>query len=393
MAISKGFWESLGISIDDIADKQKQLGDKICKRLARKLENLSEDYFQTVKDVFKIEGSSLTEILETLYLGSKAEFMDLYALVLFAEKKINPEIVYEVASKNLKGALGRRISEGTIDSTAVLLPLFKINPEGIRHIYYQHLIRCSSLKKFVSEPKLAKPLDLSSTSPKKIERLLQAFEDKRRVHLRRPIKLWWFDKDTEKGMIVFRREKNERSQLKLVEKNLFQKTGDEKIFVIRDGGNVLEMCSRREPKRTLKVAEFIIYNLTGHKIKFLEVISHYDSTKVDEFINRLKANEIENASLLSIKVRNVPLANSPTLELQCTECLVPAIRELEDKHDLSIITQSGDILGLRIRLYDRNYNLKTRVDGREIEIIWDNKNLKDTDKEKIANFLENQIGS
>jgi hypothetical protein len=393
MANSKEFWESLGVPVDDITEKQTELGERIFQRLARKLENLSGDYFQIVKETFKIDGTSLTAILQALYSSSKPEFLDLFALAMFAEKKVNPEIIYEVASGIMKGSLARRISERTIDSTAVLLPLFKTHPEAIRQIYYEHLLQRSSLKRFVCEPRLSQSLNLNSIDFKKIENLLQMFEKHRSAKLRRPIKLWWFDKDDEKGRIVFRREKNARSELKLVKKNVFQKTGDEKIFVIRDGGSVLEMCSRREPKRTVKVAEFIINKLTGQKVKFLEVFNSYDSEKVSEFITRLKSGEIENASLLSIKVRNVPLTNSPIMELQCSECLVPAIQDLEDNHNLSIMDRAEDILGLRIRLEGRSYNLKTRIEGNEIEIISDNKNLRDPDKQKISKFLAEQIGS
>jgi hypothetical protein len=152
------------------------------------------------------------------------------------------------------------------------------------------------------------------------------------------------------------------------------------------------MCSRREPKRTVKIAEFIVRKLTGQKVKYVEVINQYDSIKVDEFINRLKSNEIGNAKLLSIKVRNAPLANSPMIELQCSECLVPTMKDLEENHNLSLATRSADVLSLRIQLDGRAYSLKTRVEGNEIEFISDNRNLPDLDKQKISQFLTEQIG-
>jgi hypothetical protein len=248
------------------------------------------------------------------------------------------------------------------------------------------------LKKFVCEPKLSGHLALNRFSSKKIESLLQEFERTRRAKRSRPVKLWWFHSDDEKGRIVFRREKNARSQLKLVRRNIFHKTGDEKIFIFSDHGNVLEMCSRREPKRTVKIAEFIVRKLTGQKVKYAEVINQYDSTRVDEFINRLKSNKIGNAKLLSIKVRNAPLVNSPMIELQCSECLVPTMKDLEEHHNLSLATRSADILSLRIQLDGRAYGLKTRVEGNEIEFISDNRNLPDLDKQRISQFLAEQIG-
>jgi len=391
MTVSTEFWESLGISIDDIVDKETEMKEGICRRLAHKLEKLSEDYFQLVKDTFKTSGDSFPEILQSLYSSSRDEFIELFALAEFAEKKINPEIIYEVASGKLTGGIARRNSEKTVDSVAVLLPLLKSNPESIRKIYYDYLTQRSAMKKFISEPRLSNPLTLSRFSSKKIESLLQEFERTRRAKQKRPVKLWWFDNDDEKGRVVFRREKNARSQLKLVGRNVFHKTGDEKIFIFREHGNVLEMCSRREPKLTVKIAEFILRKLTRQNVKYVEVINHYDSAKVDEFINRLKLDEIENAKLLSVRIRNAPLVNSPMVELQCSECLVPTIKDLEENHNLSLITRSADILSLRIQFDGRAYNLKTRVEGNEIEFISDNKNLRDLDKQKISQFLTEQI--
>jgi hypothetical protein len=63
MTVSTEFWESLGISIDDIVDKEAEMKEGICRRLAHKLEKVSEDYFQLVKDTFKTSGDSFQEIL------------------------------------------------------------------------------------------------------------------------------------------------------------------------------------------------------------------------------------------------------------------------------------------------------------------------------------------
>lgn len=391
MAVPKEFWEEFGVSIDDIIDREAELKEGICRTLAHKFENLSKDYFQQVKDTFEIVGDSFPEILQSLYSRSKDEFTELFALAVFAEKKINPEIIYDIGAGILDANSVRRIVDGTIDSTVVLFLLLKTNPESLRRIYYEYLIQRSPMRKFVCEQEIVNPLSLKDVTSKKMGRLLRAFEKKSKAKLRRPIKMWWFDNNDKTARIVFRREKNARSQLKLVEKNVFHKTGDEKIFIVSDGGNALEIFSRREPKRTVKIAEFIIFNLTGRKVKYLEVISRFNSDKVDEFISRLTSNDIKNAELLSIKVKNIPLTNSPTIEMQCPECLVPSLKDLEDNHNLSIVTQSADILGLKIKLDGRVYILKTRAEGNEIEFTSDNKNLRDIDKQRISEFLAEQL--
>jgi hypothetical protein len=391
MAVPKEFWEEFGVSIDDIIDKEAELKERICRTLAHKLENLSEDYFQRVKGTFKIAGDSFPEVLQALYSHSQDDFTELYALAVFA-KEINPDIINDVAAGILDATFVRRIIDGTIDSAVVLFQLLKTNPESLRQIYYENLIQRSSMRKFVCEPEIMNPVSLKDITSKKIGRLLLAFEKKSKVKLRRPTKLWWFENNENSTKIIFRREKNARSQLKLVEKNVFHKTGDEKIFIVSDAGNSLEILSRREPKRTIKIAEFIMYNLTGRKVKYFEVINRFNSDKVDEFISRLTSNQIMNVELLSIKVKNIPLTNAPTIELQCPECLVPSIQDLEQNHNLFIVTQSADILSLKIKFDGRVYILKTRAEGNEIEFTSDNKNLRDVDKQRISDFLVEQLG-
>jgi hypothetical protein len=253
-------------------------------------------------------------------------------------------------------------------------------------------LQCVTLRKFVCEPEITKPLPLKDIDYAKMDAVLQEFEKRRRAKLRRPVKLWWFDTVGDNGRIVFRREKNARSKLKLVERNEFRKTGDEKVFIFKKGGNALEICSPRELKRTLKVAEFIIHKLTRQDVVYHEVINSYKIAMVDEFVRRLVSSEIKDVTLLSIKVRNVPLANSPIMELQCSESVVPAVEDLEENHGLFLVTRSADILSLRIQLEGRAYTLKSRLEGDEIELLSDNRNLRDSDKDRLSQFLTEQIG-
>jgi hypothetical protein len=393
MTLPNEYWESLGISIEDITDREAQLKGKICRRLANKLEKLSEDCLPELRRTYKVRGKSLLEALQFLYHRSKDEFRELFALAVFAERKINPEIIYSIASRKLNdSSLSRRISDKTIDSLTLLLILLKDDPQNLRQIYYDYLTQRSTFKKFVCEPRLSDRMVLNRFGFEKIESLLQEFETTRSYKQNRPVKLWWFDSDDEKGRIVFRREKSARSELRLVRRNEFHKTGDEKIFLFSDYGNVLDVFSRREPSRTVKIAEFIVRKLTGQKARYHEVINQYDSVKVDEFIDRLITGKIGNAKLLSIKVRNVPLVNSPMIELACSESLMPTLKDLEENHDLNLMTRSADVLSLRIQVDGRAYSLRTRAEGNEIEFITDNRNLLDTEKGKISEFLTEQIG-
>jgi hypothetical protein len=392
MPNTKDFWESLGVSIEDIIDKKNDLSDaQMCQKLAHKLESLSVDFFPTIKFAFNLEGNSLVEILQGIYLTSKSDFIDLFALAIFAEKKFNPDIIYEVASKALHGELARRAADKTIDPMALLLPLFKTEQNNLRQIYYEYLIQRAPMKKYVNELTVQYSVQLNGLTHDKISGLIEEFEKKKSSKQQRPIKLWWFDKKEDNIRVVFRREKGARSQIKFVERNVFQKTGDEKIFIISEKGNVLEMYSVREPKRTKKIAEWIMTKLTGQDIRYSEIINNYALSKVEDFINRLNLNQIQDVELLAIKVRNAPLIKSPTIEIECSECVTPAIDALKNEHRLPILSRPSDIMQFKIRYDQRVYQIKTRIQGNQIELISDNRNLRDFEKEKLSKMLREQI--
>jgi hypothetical protein len=391
MPASKGLWEELGISIGDILAKQAEIQAKIVHNLAGKLENLSPEFLPFIKTAFGISGNSIEEILEILYAKSMPDFVDLYALAIFADRGIDPEIVYSVAKGKLQDELERRIENRSVDSSVVLLPLLKADEKSIRKIHYAYIIQRSASKRYVSEPAIAKPLEPEKVDFKTIESLLKAFETKKAAKNRRPVKLWWFDTSNGAITVIFRREKKGSTQIKLVERNLFQKTGDEKIFLIIDGGNVLELHSRREPKRTLRLAEYIMGQLTGNKVTYAESLNAYESTKFATFVTKLCSNGVPNTELMSLRVKNVPLPNSPTMELESSDCLVPAINELEDVHNLSLMRPPHDVVGLRIKVNGCYYNIKTRVQGNLIELVLDNRNLSDEEKQTLKQLLFEQL--
>ncbi|MGD0072401.1 MAG: hypothetical protein ABSB71_12685 [Candidatus Bathyarchaeia archaeon] len=391
MTLQKEFWESLGIPINDIIEKEKELGDKISKRLANKLTFLSEDFGPFVKEYYKVEGDTMHDLTSNLYLTSKDNFIELNALALFADKRISPDIINSTASNVLSPEIAERIVQGTVDSTALLLPLFKLNPNLLYQIYYEHLCQCKSFRRFKSNPELSSEIPFSKIDNKEIDKILKDFEKTRRRNLQRPIKAWWFDTKDGKCRIIFRREKRASSEIKLVKKTIFARKGDEKIFIFSGTGNVLEMCSR-EPIRTLKIAEFLINKLTGLTITYKEVLFNYKTDRLDEFMKRLLSDEIENLTLIGIKTKNVPLPNSPTLEIGCQSSITSAVNTLQQKHGLPITSNSADILNLRIQFDEREYTLRVNALGDTIELLSDNRNIPAEEKGKLGLLLEKEIG-
>lgn len=389
MPLQRDFWESLDVSIDDIIENESKLDD-VRKRLTNKLESLFGDCNSLVKQYYGVSGDSLQETIFALFSSSIDNFRELYALATYSENKVNSDYLYEIAITYLTGPITKQVADKTINSRSLLLPLFKTNQDILYDVHYSHLLQCKSVRKFQSNNKLTTSLPFKSTNESKIGSILEEFEAESKAKVKRETKLWRYKTDGANTLVVFRREKRLRSKVSKVERNEYYKTGDQKILLFKDGGNILEICSAKE-KRIVKIAEFIFYKLTKQRIKYQELISQYKITRVRQFINDLISNKIENSSLLSVRVQNVALENSPTVELFCEEDVVPALDDLNTNHGLSLLEKTEELLSLGIRLDERAYTLRTMVEGEEIKFLLDNRNLREEDKHKLSAFLEKQM--
>lgn len=390
MPLQREFWESLGVPIEDLIENETKLDD-VRKRLTHKMEALFGDCNSLVKKYYGIAGNSLLETISALFSSSKDNFREVYALVTYSENKTNSDFIYEAAAAmQLKGPISKQIAEKTINSRSLLLPLLKTNQDTLYDIHYAHILQCKPVRKFEPDNKLITLLPLKNIDSNHIDSILIAFEKKSKAKVKRQTKLWRYKQDGTAALIVFRREKRLRSKLNKVDKNEYHITGDQKILLFKNGGNTLEICSLRE-KRSVKIAEFIVYELTKQHIKYQEIICQYEISKVKEFIDDLIANKIENSSLLSVRVQNVALENSPTMELFCEDDVVPALEDLNKNHGLELLEKTEEILNIRIRLDERPYTLRTRVKGNEMKFILDNRNIREEEKDKLSLFLKEQM--
>lgn len=385
---TREYWESLGIPIDDLTDRQTRLKSRIYTRLKNKLEKQSENWFPTISKSFALTSASAAQALEELDSKSALDFVNLMALAAFADFKISPRIIFGVARSVLGAPYVRRIDNLSIDSNAILLPLFQKKPEGLKQVFYEYLIQRSELPKYVLTPRLPRPIPFERFEFTQIDTFLQKYEQGRRASIRREIKLWWFDKNNGGARLVFRREKNARSQLKLVRTNEYFKTGDEKIFLFTDGGGSLSLLSRREPLRTLRIAEYLVYRLSGFRGNYGRVINQLTVGKLGEFITRLAAGRISGATLVSIKVRNAPVVGSPSLEVSSPDSdVTPSIEDLELSHSLPMLEHPADILGFAVALGQRVVRVRTDVEGDKVTLKLNNRNLREDEKAAVAEFF------
>ncbi|MCL4518034.1 MAG: hypothetical protein M1587_02425 [Thaumarchaeota archaeon] len=382
------FWESLGVSIDDIEDLHKRLGSKITNRLANKLKSLSPDWTDLVSQYYKVKGDSIKEISGTLYSKSKSDFGELLALATFANNRISETVIVEQARKKLKGNLRKRLNEDMLNPTACLLPLLKTDSKILGEIYYEHVIQKVNMKRYHSSIDLRGKMSFDGIGEGRLDSMLQDYENSKRPSLRRPIKLWWLDKNDDRVRIIFRREKRDRSQLKLVERNEFWKTGDEKIIIFSGNCTTLELYSRREPKRTVEIAQYLISRISGLEPKFLEELQTYTLDQIDRFISNLKSGEFSGATLVSLKSRNLNLPNSPSLEIQCSENdVLPAIRTLAERNT-PLLKNAADVVNFRVLLNGRIYSIRTKIEGKQVHLIFDNRNLPESEKTQLSDFLK-----
>lgn len=166
MPLEREYWESIDVSIEDIIENEKKLDD-VRKRLANKLNGLFGDCNALVKDTYGVSGDTLYDSVSSLFSSSIDNFRELYALATYSENKVNSELIYEIASINLKGPLSKQIAEKTINAQSLLLPLFKTNPDSLYDIHYAHILQCNYVRKFQLSSKLAIPVPFKSIDGKK----------------------------------------------------------------------------------------------------------------------------------------------------------------------------------------------------------------------------------
>jgi hypothetical protein len=396
MPLDREFWESLDVSIEDIIENETKL-DSVQDRLTNKLNKISTDFFPLIKHYYSVQGSTLKDVMQSLFNSSLDNFREVYAIATFGESQLNSEMIYEIAKQRLKGEpIEGQIKSGKIDATALLIPLYKKDPQTFFDIHYASIIVRKASNRFEIQSKLTAPMPFKTLNGEKLNAILQDFEndriEKNKQQNKRLIKLWWFKLNEDGALVVFRREKRARSEINKVDKNEFLKTGDQKVLIFKDGGNSLEISQASELMATAKIAEYIAKKLSRQTVKYDLVISDFEPKDVDNFLEKLFAGNVKDCALLSLKARNVvDLKNTPTLELSSEDNLLPSLEDLEE-HGVSLRKSCYDVLNLRIKLVDRQYTLRTALQDGKIKFLLDNRHIKELEKDTLRTFLKQQIG-
>jgi hypothetical protein len=389
---SEDFWESLEISVRETIEERGKPKADLYKWLKSKLTNQSKFWYSTICQTFQVMGPSLTEVISRLDTASPGDFANLVGLAIFADRNINQKIVFDVCRSRLDQDWVERINKGEIDSVAVLLPMFRLDRELLKLVYYEHLVQFSEMHPFVLGPKLGSRLDFSLLDSNQVSNFLTAFEESLPERQRKETMLWWFDSAPDRMRIVFRREKKLSSIVKTVRKNRFLKGSDEKILVFSEGGNKLSLASKRQPGATLRIAEFIIRGLSRVEASYEPVINELTAERFGEFMNRLRSSKIPNAALVSLTIRNAPLLGSPLMEVNCFDAdVTPALGDLLD-HGIDVTSNPSDIVKFGVRVFGRSYTIHTSIDDEVVTLSVDNRYLREEEKVRIEQFMIDQVG-
>jgi hypothetical protein len=389
MPLDREYWESLDVSIQDIIDNETKLDD-VQERLEHKLEGLFGDCNTLIKDYYNVRGSTLYESIYSLFINNKDDFRELFALATYSENKVNSEFITELANKHLKSGIATKIAGQTGSSLSLLLPLLKTNPDLLYDIHYAHILQCKPVREFRINSKLPTPAPFAKIDNKKIDAFLQEFEDRSKAKVKLPSKVWRYKTDGNTALIVYRREKRLRSRLSKIEKNEYHKTGSQKIILFRDGGNILQVCSKDQ--KIVKISQFVLNKLTNEQIRYSEVINQFNIKKLKEFIDSTVSHKIDDCLLLSIRVQNVALqSSSPTIELSCDDDAAPALEDLNKNYGLLLLDKIEELQSFRIKLESRSYTIRTIVEDDVVTLLLDNRNIREENKDTLMLFLEKYL--
>jgi hypothetical protein len=251
MPLDREYWESLDVCLEDIIDDEKRLSD-VQEHLANKLEDVFGNCNSLVKEYYNAKGSQLYSTVSYLFIHSKDDFRELYALAKYSENKLNFQYIEKMADRHLKGMLPKRIIQQTQSERSLLLPLFKANPDTLYDIHYSHILQSRIAKQYSIARPLDEPIPFKNLDKSEIDAILRELEEKSKAKFKLQTKVWRYKPTKNSALIVFRKEKKLRSRVSKVDRNEYHKTGAQKIISFKDSGNILQVSSKdKKPLRSL----------------------------------------------------------------------------------------------------------------------------------------------
>lgn len=380
------FWEKLEIPVDDALEFENPK-----KRPWQKLRNIIKKYpgWMDVMDAEDGKSYDFNLVFKNLFQKKKLFFYRVYFLTRFAETIDNNSIKSRLPNQ-IYEKYKDKLESKEYEYKSLLYSIYKSNRTILENIFYDSLINGASLKSY------------TCAYSEDIENFLNTWNNELlTVHLkklnstgkmRRRFHIWWFENSNEKIKILIRFESKRRSPIHQVTKNTFLKTAGDRIMIFSERGTKLELLAK-EANVVANWFNLILTDKLKKHIQFQEVPYRYDSNKIFEFLKKVQLKQFVNISLLSLEVRNISIANSPTISLISSsfDPISDALSELEIKHKLLLLTNMNDIVNFTLGIDGMPYKVTVNTDNDTCHILFDNKSLLEKDKDHFRQVLNSVL--
>jgi len=378
------YWERLDVSLEDILEETENIREKIITKVVNKL-GQNDDWLKVLRVVLGKEGD-LQSILSDLYAHKRDTFYEIYASAKFSDRIVDQSLIRKKADRILTAKYSETLALKLEDPKPLTLPLFLVNADALVDLYYDDLLGKSSIRSYFYEHTTSALHDFSALNKQQVQRFIQGYERTRRKSQRRRSRIWWLINEDGKIKIFFRREKKGRTAVRKVDHNEFIKTADWKIFVFSENGKKLDVVSNREPKRAVKIANYVASQIFGIEIAYEEKHTEIPRATLQGFVTAIKTQSID---ILELRVRNAPIDGSPYLDLRSnsSNSLNKAVTDLAEINQLNLLSDPTKIQSAKIRLKGKTFNIKFEPVGSYIRIVCRNKGYGEKERRVIEEFF------
>lgn len=379
------FWEDLSVPVEDIREMINASVRPTTKLLNRL--NKYSGWLEILNAHYDTSYSELKLIIRHLATHRKAEFARLFCLIIFALQVDRISIKNRIPNDILE-KYKTKLEDNSVSYESILFLLLKNKPQTLKGVFYDSIINRSPTRTFICEPTIDVTEKLQNISENDIQEFFKKLREDGII--RREVKLWWFETNNSKTKIFMRLESRNRNPIHQVTKNLFLKTAGIKGMVLSEKGNRLDIVSSRDTQAVTKWMELLIEHISKKSVTFSRIVQEFETSEISDFLTRLKNGEIAEMRLLGIERRNAPVVNSPTIRLESSnmEPITESLKELESSHNLNLISEMKDILGITVGIGDITYRLNTLTNKDEKIILnFENRNMSEDKKDAVISTL------
>lgn len=379
------FWCNIEIPVEDFIEDSNKNFTSFTRSMFNRFKDKSPNWVD-ILNLKEKDDKSKRKKLRELYKNGDLNFLRAYCCSWFTHKMGNPLLVNSFANKFLKKELYNKYK----DDDQILTYFLYLKEMGtstnlLFELYFEHFLQKTNLDVFIGDIK--KPTKSGVKLNKEIvQKILDKFEKKRKTKRKKSV-VWWFKEDDNSWYIVFRRSKLRGVPIKLLNRNHFIRTADLKIFKINKDFKIVEIYTKKEPKRMAKCASFIANEIADIEVNYEKQERTYNTENVNKFLADIVTKNTHKITILEIAIRNFPLTSSPTLILK-SEGDTGINEALDDLRDDGKLPNEREFIILRFIYNNRKYHINLNRFGDETGVGINQRGLSMNDRQVILNFLD-----